>query len=113
MRIVVMMDAADPKEWGRVWIAKVVDWYPNHSTPQLAFGNGITRTEAEINAEPGNLIRYGRKNQTDSQLSINKYAIAKPGGQLREVSKHAARSYWLDTRGEPVDAKFDKEEAQP
>jgi len=75
------------RRYSRPWIAKVTSW--TGVKPTLKWGNFISNAEdggiMVIDAEVGDIIRYGQKDNRGNGTE-NSWAIVEPNGSLRRVT---------------------------
>lgn len=93
MRIVFECENTNPRRYGRAWIAKVTAW-PIGQPPTLEFGYTINNIKAEIEAEPGVLLKAGRKDHRGG-ATINAFYVVQERGGLKQVDAETARELWL------------------
>jgi hypothetical protein len=102
MRVTLKFDAYNARRYSRPWIAKVVDW-PIGKPPALAFG-GLVGLTAEIEAEPGQLIRWGQRDNRGNK-STSCWGIVDADGDVCWSTPEACRKQWL--AGCPVPPRED------
>lgn len=92
VRYSVEFESYNSRRFSKPWIAKVTAWSVGDH-PELEWGgycgddNG---GEAEITATPGDIIRYGQRDNRGNR-TVNKWAIAQADGTLLEVTQVEAR----------------------
>ena len=92
VRVGVEFDGYNARRYGRPWIAKVVEW-PVGGKPALEWGAYIGSSsggEVEILAKPGDIIRYGQKDNRGNGTTA-RWAIVKETGELDLISEREAR----------------------
>lgn len=93
MRYTYIVGSYNTRRFGKPWIARVVTWDVGKN-PVLDFGAAIDDHEAEIEAEPGSVIRYGQKDHRNPRGTTNEWAIAMPDGTLRGATASECRQHW-------------------
>ncbi|MDD5095556.1 MAG: hypothetical protein PHV74_14450 [Dehalococcoidia bacterium] len=95
MRITINWNGYNHRRYSRPWIAKIIAW---DKKPELDWGqylgddNGGT---LEIEAQPGDIIRYGQKDGRGNS-GTNAWAIIQNDGTEMDVTQGAAREHWLN-----------------
>lgn len=92
MRVRVSFPAYNWRRYSKPWIAKVVSW-PVGSKPDIEWGTFLGSAEGgevEIAARPGDIIRYGQKDDRGNGSTSN-WAIVQEDGSLQMVSEPEAR----------------------
>ena len=107
MRITFERRGYNARRYGKPWIAVVTDWQIG-KRPEVRWGHNFTYNIAEVDAEPGAVIRYGQKDYRRSWQSENEWAVVSENGTLIDVTPKYAREHWL--AGCPV-LKAEEEEA--
>lgn len=99
LAITVKLPSANMRRWSRVWIARVTEWQAGQR-PTIEFGHSIGSNEAEVAADPGDLIYYGRKDNRGNG-SIRQWAIVDENGELQDIAgESAARKLFRSARQE-------------
>jgi len=99
MLIKIATQQYNQRREGRPWIYKVVAWYGD-SKPDVVWGTWISdgdgsAGELRIEANPGDLVREGQKDQRRPDKSRDQWYVVGADGQLRPIdSKVAALHYW-------------------
>jgi hypothetical protein len=94
MRVTYEVGSYNPRRYGKPWIARVTAW-PIGKIPTLQFGATVDVWTAEIDAEPGAVIRFGQKDQRRGNNTTADWGIVLPDGTVRECSPSEARTHWL------------------
>lgn len=101
MRITIETDQYNERRLGRPWIAVVASW-ESGQRPELRWGSWIGRDGCagmlEIEARPGDILRWGQKDHRRPQNSRSEWAVVLHTGRLRDVSDVSAREYYLRIR---------------
>lgn len=96
MRVKKEFGVYDDKQFGRPWIFKIVKW-PVGQESQVEWGKWIGDSrhggEVEINAEPGEIVRYGQKDYEGSK-TISEWSIVQTDGSLFSTNPLAARQHF-------------------
>lgn len=98
MRVTYEDGPVNTRRYGRVWIARVEAW-PIGKAPVLSFGGNVTYDKAEIAANPGDLMKVGRKDHR-GRGTTNEFRVVELDGSLRDISDDKARDYWLEIHPE-------------
>jgi len=99
MRCVLTFDGYNHRRYSRPWIAKVTSW-PIGKSPTLDFG-GLNGLEAEIEATPGDILRWGQRDNRGNN-SLSEWGIAQADGGIAGVTPEIARVHWLATHGPEI-----------
>ena len=103
MRITVEFDAENDRRYGKPWISRVTGW-PIGGRPEIEWGRFLGTVSdggiCEIEAAPGDIIRYGQKDHRKPRASTSQWAVVDGGGSLRLVSEAEARDAY-PCRAEP------------
>lgn len=94
MRVTFKVGSYNSRRYLRPWIAKVTEW-PIGRGVRLSFGGNVGAHLAEIEADPGDLVRYGQKDMR-GRGSINAWGRVEDDGSISDMSAEAARDYWLE-----------------
>jgi hypothetical protein len=81
------------RRYSKPWIAKVTAW-PVGGYPVLAFGSCVDGEIAELDAEVGDLVKYGQKDLRKPRGTTNEFAIVEADGGLLTVSASQARAHY-------------------
>ena len=96
MRITYTYSAYNHRRYQRPWIARITAW-PVGGRPKLEWGRYLgnheigSGGEAEIMAQPGDIVRSGQKDYRGGN-SNNDWLIVEADGSLRKISETEARS---------------------
>lgn len=94
MRVTITSNAYNEHRYGLPWIAKVTKWAVG-GKPELSFGTFLgtpgSSGECEIEAEPGDIIRWGQKDYRNPSKSESKYGVVSPTGEIRTITMVEAR----------------------
>jgi hypothetical protein len=104
MRVTYDFGVYNDRRCGKPWIAKVTKWDIG-KPPEIEFGSysgGYSRGFVEIEADKGDVIFFGQKDNRNPRKSMKVFAIVKEDGSLEVVEKHEARIAFL-RKGESVD----------
>ena len=100
MRVAQHFDGYNFRRYDRPWIAKITDW-PIGSKPTLKFGGWIGNDkdggEAEIDANAGDIIRYGHRDNRGNG-TVNAWGIVQADGVILRCTEPEARQHWTQTR---------------
>lgn len=91
-RVGVTFDSYNEKRYSRPWIARVINW-PVGGKPALEWGAYVGSSsggEVEILARPGDVIRYGQKDNRGNGTTA-RWAIVTNTGALELISEREAR----------------------
>jgi hypothetical protein len=96
MRVFRSFDKYDEKWYSRLWIARLTEWKAG-GKPVVEWGRYLgddTGGEAEIAAEPGDIIRAGQKCIKKKEWSHSNWYIVQADGKLQHVKGDEARKAW-------------------
>ena len=96
MRVTIELAGVNQRRYSRAWIAKVTSW-PIGKPPVLSFGSNITYDKCEIDAMPGDILRYGRRDHRGNK-SFADWCIVQDDLDTVDVSADKARDHWLATQ---------------
>jgi hypothetical protein len=92
-RVTVKFEPYNDRRYGRPWIARVADW-PIGRPPVLVFGASLSLT-AEIDAEPGAVVRWGQKDRR-GRNDDRRWGIVQADLSVREfLDPEHCRRHWL------------------
>lgn len=100
MRYSKRFGSYNDRRYSKPWIARVTDW-PIGKYPTLEFGNYIgddSGGEAEITAEPGDLLKAGQKDFRKPRGTENDFYLCEADGTLTELSPSEARKAWEESK---------------
>ncbi len=103
MRIAVKYGAYNARRYGRPWIGKITNW-PVGGKPEMEWGRYIGTDdggEAEIEAQPGDIIRTGQKDNRGNN-TIAEWAVAKEDGNIEYIDATEARRLWDARQAAPA-----------
>lgn len=95
MRVSVKFGQYNDRRYGKPWIAKVVSWSIGNQ-PELEWGGFIgdySGGEGEIEAEPGDIIRYGQKDHRSNKTE-NNWGVVNSKGIISGITPVEARKLW-------------------
>lgn len=105
MRVAQHFDGYNFRRYDRPWIAKITDW-PIGSKPTLKFGGWIGNDkdggEAEIDANAGDIIRYGQRDNRGNG-TVNAWCIVQTDGTILRASETEARKHWTQLQAAKTD----------
>jgi hypothetical protein len=81
------------RRYGKPWIAKVTTWNIGQH-PTLEFGATIGTLLVEIDANPGDVVRWGQKDYRGNNTEAN-WGIVQNDSSVTEVDVNVAREHWL------------------
>lgn len=94
MRITKEFSSYNHRRYSRPWIAKVTGW-PVGSQPTLQWGTFLGQEgeagECEIEAEPGDLIRWGQKDNRNPKYSTAYWGKVEADGMITTLTAVEAR----------------------
>jgi len=93
MHIVQAFKAYNEKRCSKPWIAAVTSW-PVGSSPVLRFGEYLGTNAggpAEILARPGDVVRWGQKDNRNENHTVANWGVVEADGSIRKCSKEEAR----------------------
>lgn len=93
MRVVYEVGTYNSSRYSRPWIAMVTEWAVGQR-PVLKFGGNVGSKIAEIEANPGDLLKCGQKDRRGNN-STNEFAIVLPDGELGFLNPARARDVAL------------------
>lgn len=95
MRISKQCDAYNERRYGRPWIGIVASW-PVGGRPEIRWGGYAGNEdggELEIEAEAGDIVRWGQKDRRGNR-STNEWGIVAADGAINECDPVEARAQW-------------------
>lgn len=92
MRVTVEFTPYNTRRYGRPWIAKVTNW-PIGKQPTLEFG-GLVGLTTEIDATPGQIVRYGQRDNRGNH-SQSDWGIVQENGGVEPSTPEKCREHWL------------------
>ena len=104
MRITKCFGSYNQRRYGRPWIAKITDW-PMGGHPEVMWGSFLGNSssgeagEAEIEAEPGDVIKWGQKDHRGGNTEVY-WGVVKSDGSLETVDAQTARQAWSSKKAE-------------
>lgn len=107
MRTTFEVGSYNTRRYGKPWIAKVTKWDVGKH-PEIEFGVSVDAHQAEIDAEPGQIIRYGQKDHRGNG-TMNNWAILLQDGEFFYSDARKCREHWerkcpvINAEGEPVE----------
>ena len=105
MRVAQHFDGYNFRRYDRPWIAKITDW-PIGSKPTLNFGGWIGNDkdggEAEIDANAGDIICYGQRDNRGNG-TVNAWGIVQEDGAILRASETEARKHWTQLQAAKTD----------
>ncbi|MDQ7836277.1 MAG: hypothetical protein RDU24_12920 [Humidesulfovibrio sp.] len=93
MRIVQVFRGYNEKRCSKPWIAAVTSW-PVGRSPVLHFGEYLGTDAggpAEILARPGDVVRWGQKDNRNENHTVANWGVVEADGSIRKCSKEEAR----------------------
>jgi hypothetical protein len=98
MRITREFKKYNERRYTQPWIAKITAW-PVGKNPTLDFGGFIGNPEeggeVEINANVGDIVRWGQKDSRGNN-TVSLYGIVQSDGTVKELSATEARKAWAE-----------------
>jgi hypothetical protein len=94
MRVTYEVGSYNPRRYGRPWLGRVTVWAIGQK-PEIEFGRAVDAWTAEIDANPGQIVRYGQKDTRRDSGSVRDWGIVLADGSVRECSASEARKHWL------------------
>ena len=92
MRVTQTFPSYNQRRYGRPWIAKVVDW-PIGKNAVLEFG-GLVGLTAEIDAKPGQIVRWGQRDNRGNNTTTE-WGIVAADGAINDATPERCRDHWL------------------
>lgn len=95
MRISQQWSSYNQRRYGRPWIAKITSW-PIGGKPDVEWGRYVGDAnggEVEIEAQPGDIVRAGQKDNRGGNTSADWY-IVQANGSLDGIDAAGARKAW-------------------
>jgi hypothetical protein len=93
MRVTKEFGAYNHRRYTKPWIARVAAWAIG-KPPELVFG-GLVGLTAEIEASPGDLVRWGQRDTRGNGTESN-WGIVGDDGAIEQVTPEKARAHWLN-----------------
>lgn len=94
MRVIYKVESYNTRRYGRPWIASIKSWNIGER-PELSFGGGSWNT-AELDAEPGDIVKIGQKDNRNPKYTENNFAVVQSDGTVVEIGENEARELWLE-----------------
>lgn len=94
MRITYTVGSYNERRYSAPWIAKITAW-PIGGYPTLVFGACVDGHEAEIDANPGDLVKYGQKDYRNKNGTENDFAVVTSELTLKRLTAGEARKAWM------------------
>jgi len=92
MEVTYEVGSYNPRRYGKPWIAKITEWKIG-GKPVHAFGASSTYT-AEVDAEPGDVVRYGQKDLRKAYGGERCFGIVQADGSIVECSESEAKKHF-------------------
>lgn len=96
MRVTVGWGSYNERRYGRPWIARISAW-PVGAHPELEFGRFVgthgCAGATEIIARPGDILRYGQKDNRGNN-SESYWGVVQADGTVQAVSQAEARDLY-------------------
>lgn len=98
IRVVINYGSYNDRRYSKPWMAKVVAW-PVGKNAELKFSGLFVGTASEggyveMMAMPGELIRYGQKDNRNTRHTEANWAVVRPDGSIKDLTTTEAREYW-------------------
>lgn len=99
MKVTRKFEDYNERQCSSPWIAKILSW-PVGEKPKLKFGAylGSHRRgrggDVEIDAEPGNIIKWGQKHLFKDRRTISRWGVVQADGSLLSIAGSEARELW-------------------
>lgn len=106
MRVSVKFGSYNFRRYGRPWIGRITSW-PVGGKAEIAWGSYIGDNdggECEINAQPGDIIRAGQRDNRGNGGSNDWYVVS-DSGQLYPIDQPEARELWTAKQANPTPPK--------
>lgn len=98
MRIAIEFSTYNERRYSRPWIFLVEKWETG-KLPAGHFGNFTGRPgqngDAEIEAKPGDIIRWGQKDYRNGKYTESNWGIVNYDGTVTEIPQKQARTIFL------------------
>ncbi|RZS31722.1 hypothetical protein [Corticibacter populi] len=94
-RVAIAFDSYNGRRYSRPWIARVTAW-PVGGKPTLDWGNYVgsdSGGEAEVNAKPGDIIRWGQKDGRGNGTRAYWGVVAEDGSVDRVTEVQARNAF--------------------
>jgi len=95
IRVALHFGGYNERRYGRPWIGRITSW-PVGGRPEIEWGRYIgddSGGEAEIMAQPGDIVRWGQKDNRGNNTD-NSWGIVEADGSIRSVEQPEARKHW-------------------
>jgi hypothetical protein len=93
MRVTREFGSYNSRRYGRPWIAKVVAWEVGKQ-PVLSWGSNIDAHNVEIEAEAGDIVRWGQRDNRGNNTEA-RWGLVQGDATIEECSASEAREHWL------------------
>jgi hypothetical protein len=96
MRVTITVGEYNARRYSRPWIARVKEW-PVGAYPELVFGGHLGVNEAEIEAAPGDIVKYGQKDHRGHN-GFNEFGVVTATGGVLRLTPGQARKAWEELK---------------
>ncbi len=93
MRVTKEFEPYNRRRYSAPWIARVVSWDIGKHT-RMEFGKCVGDLLTEIEANPGDVIRWGQRDNRGNHTA-SKWGIVLEDGSLRDATPTEARDHWI------------------
>lgn len=102
MVISIEFGSYNDRRYSRPWISRVTAW-PTGKAPTPVWGRYLGTAaggEVEIEAEPGDVVRWGQKDNRKISGSESYWGIVQADGTVTKVTEPEARKHWRERKCE-------------
>lgn len=100
MKLYIKYNSYNPRRYSKPWGARLGNW-EDAGKPEMRWGAYLGSAEGgdlEIDAEPGDVVRWGQKDNRGNNTDSN-WGIVRTNGTIAGCTPAEARKHWLE-RGE-------------
>ena len=100
MRVTAQINTGyNPRRFGKPWIARVTDW-PVGNNAELEWGGYLGGSDnggvLEIDAAPGDVVRYGQRDNRNGSRTWSTWGVVQSDGTLQDnITEAEAREAFL------------------
>ncbi len=110
MYVSVEFGSYNPRRCSKPWVFKVIDWKTGEQ-PEVEWGSYLGNDDGgvvEIDAQPGDVVRYGQKDNRNPKHTVRRWAIVGDAGELKDSDAVEAKRHWRYRRETAVAAEANR-----
>lgn len=97
MRYTYTVSSYNDRRYSKPWIALITDW-PIGGHPKLQFSCAIDNQTAELEANPGTIVKLGQKDYRKPSHSINNFGVTDIHGNITIINGAEARKLFEENK---------------